>query len=219
VGFLCDFAVDVSAFTAADGTLRDAPNVKLIKVPCSGFVRPAWLEFALRNGAEGAFVCGCPLGDCFNRLGNNLIGDRVVQLRRRFERQRIHPDRIVAVYFGLHEHERFLAAVREFSDRVAALPGPVVPAPRAAAGGRPATGTAAASSNEMLGGFRASMASRASVYSAKEPAPFPNTSSPSLNLVTFAPTPSTVPATSDPHLGSLGFSTPEPNSLDRPVTP
>jgi F420-non-reducing hydrogenase iron-sulfur subunit len=144
VGFLCDFAVDVSAYAAADGTMRDVPNVKLIKVPCSGFVRPAWLEFALRNGAEGAFVCGCPLGDCFNRLGNNLIGDRVEQLRRRFERQRIHPDRIAAVYFGLHDYAGFLAAVRAFSDRVAGLPGPVVPAPRAAAARPAATARPAA---------------------------------------------------------------------------
>ena len=135
VGFLCDFAVDASSLTGADGTMRDAPNVKLIKVPCSGFVRPSWLEFALRNGAEGTFVCGCPLGDCFNRLGNNLIGDRVVQLRRRFERQKIHPDRIGAIYFGLHDQEEFVAAVKAFSDRVAALPGPVVPAPRAPGGG------------------------------------------------------------------------------------
>jgi len=139
VGFLCDFAVDVSAFAAADGTLRDVPNVKLVKVPCSGFVRPSWLEFALRNGAEGTFVCGCPLGDCFNRLGNNLIGDRVAQLRRRFERQRIHPDRIAAIYFGLHDHAAFLDAVRAFSDHVAGLPGPVIPAPRAPAA-RPAGG-------------------------------------------------------------------------------
>lgn len=137
VGFLCDFAVDASALTAPDGTLRDAPNVTLIRVPCSGFIRPAWLEFALRNGAEGTFVCGCPLGDCFNRLGNNLIGDRVAQLRRRFERQRIHPDRIAAIYFGLHDQAGFLEAVRAFSDHVAGLPGPVVPAPRAAAA-RPA---------------------------------------------------------------------------------
>ena len=141
VGFLCDVAVDASAFVAADGTMRDAPNVTLIKVPCSGFVRPSWLEFALRNGAEGTFVCGCPLGDCFNRLGNNLIGDRVVQLRRRFERQRIHPDRIAAIYFGLHDQEGFLAAVKSFSDHVAQLPGPVIPAPRAPAA-RPAPGAA-----------------------------------------------------------------------------
>jgi len=140
VGFLCDFAVDASALTAPDGTMRDAPNVALIKVPCSGFVRPAWLEFALRNGAEGTFVCGCPLGDCFNRLGNNLIGDRVVQLRRRFERQKIHPDRIASIYFGLHDQESFLGAVKAFSERVAQLPGPAVPAPRAPGGGpaRPA---------------------------------------------------------------------------------
>ena len=142
VGFLCDFAVDATTLTAPDGTMRDLPNVTLIKVPCSGFVRPAWLEFALRNGAEGTFVCGCPLGDCFNRFGNNLIGDRVTQLRRRFERQKIHPDRIAAIYFGLHDHEGFLGAVRAFSDHVAQLPGPVVPAPRPAAA-RPAPDRAA----------------------------------------------------------------------------
>jgi F420-non-reducing hydrogenase iron-sulfur subunit len=147
VGFLCDFAVDASTLTAPDGTMRQVPNVTLIKVPCSGFIRPAWLEFALRNGAAGTFVCGCPLGDCFNRLGNNLIGDRVTQLRRRFERQKIHPDRIAAIYFGLHDQAQFVAAVKAFSDHVAGLPGPVVPAPRTparpGAAARPAAEAAA----------------------------------------------------------------------------
>jgi len=132
VGFLCDWAVSPEGITREDGTMRDLPNVTLILVPCSGFIRPAWLEFALRNGAEGAFVCGCPLGDCFNRLGNNLIGDRVVQIRRRFERQKIHPDRVATIFHGLHEQHEFVTAVREFSDRVAGLPGPVVPPPRTA---------------------------------------------------------------------------------------
>src|SRR5579864_1305884 len=141
VGFLCDFAVDASALTAANGTLRDLPHVTLIKVPCSGFVRPAWLEFALRNGADGAFVCGCPLGDCFNRLGNNLIGDRVEQLRRRLERQKINPERIGALFYGKHAAAEFVAAVRAFSERIATMPGPAVPParkPAAPAGGQSA---------------------------------------------------------------------------------
>lgn len=133
VGFLCDWAVSPEGIVQPDGKMRDLPNVTLIKVPCSGFIRPSWLEFALRNGAEGAFVCGCPLGDCFNRLGNNLIQDRVVQMQRRFERQKIHPDRVATVYYNLHQQAEFVAAVRAFSDRVAALPGPVVPPARAAA--------------------------------------------------------------------------------------
>lgn len=138
VGFLCDWAVSSEGLVRDDGTMRDLPNVTLIKVPCSGFVRPAWLEFTLRNGADGAFVCGCPLGDCFNRLGNNLIADRVVQMRRRLERQKIQADRITTIFYGLHDRAEFVAAVREFSDRVAALP-PPQPAPAR----RPASGTGA----------------------------------------------------------------------------
>ncbi len=140
VGFLCDWAVSPEGITREDGTMRDLPNVTLIRVPCSGFIRPAWLEFALRNGAAGAFVCGCPLGDCFNRLGNNLIGDRVAQMRRRLERQKIHPDRVATLFHGLHDQTEFVAAVRAFSDRVAGLPGPVVPPARQAppGGGGPA---------------------------------------------------------------------------------
>lgn len=158
VGFLCDWAVSSEGLMRPDGALRDLPNVTLIKVPCSGFVRPAWLEFALRNGADGVFVCGCPLGDCFNRLGNNLIADRVVQMRRRLERQKIQSDRVTTVFFGLHDQAEFVAAVREFSDRVAALPAPPPPARRPAAGpgaaaaaGGPATPAAAEGSPDEPG--------------------------------------------------------------------
>ena len=139
VGFLCDWAVSADGIVREDGTMRDLPNVTLIKVPCSGFIRPSWLEFALKNGADGTFVCGCPLGDCFNRLGNNLIQDRVAQMRRRLERQKIQPDRVGTIYYGLHEQEQFVAAVREFSDRVAQLPAPPPPPPaRRPAGVSPA---------------------------------------------------------------------------------
>ena len=146
VGFLCDWAVSAEGIVRDDGTMRDLPNVSLIKVPCSGFVRPAWLEFALRSGADGVFVCGCPLGDCFNRLGNNLIRDRVVQMRRRLERQKVQPDRVTTIFYGLHDQAEFVRAVREFSERVATLPAPA-PArsrPPAAAGtpAKPAAGGA-----------------------------------------------------------------------------
>jgi coenzyme F420-reducing hydrogenase delta subunit len=144
VGFLCDWSVASDGIIGEDGTMPDVPGVTLIKIPCSGFTRPAWLEFALRNGAEGVFVCGCPLGDCFNRYGNNLIGDRVEQLRRRIERQRINPERITAIFYRRDAQVEFVSAVRAFADKVAAMPGPVLPpartaaAPRGAAPAKPA---------------------------------------------------------------------------------
>jgi hypothetical protein len=59
-----------------------------------------------------------------------------------------------------------------------------------------------------LAGFGAKWASRAHAYSAQDPLQLPNTSSPGWNRVTFAPTASTCPATSQPRTGALGLRRP-----------
>jgi hypothetical protein len=64
--------------------------------------------------------------------------------------------------------------------------------------------TAAACSKLRFAGFGASLLSGARAYSAYEPLPMPNTSSPGWNLVTSSPTASTTPATSAPGTGVLG---------------
>jgi F420-non-reducing hydrogenase iron-sulfur subunit len=127
VGFVCDWSVDLRPLLDG-GRLRDVPAVRIIRVPCSGFVRPAWLEEALTRGAAGAFVTGCPYGDCLNREGNFLMRDRVDQLQRRLQRRRIDPARVAMLAFGLHHGRAFLDAVRAFVDTVAALPAPPRPA-------------------------------------------------------------------------------------------
>jgi len=126
VGFVCDWSVDLAPLL--DGTrLRELPSVRVIPVPCSGFVRPDWLEDALTRGADGVFVLGCPYGDCLNREGNYLMRDRLDQLQRRLQRRRVDPARMALLAHGLHDHAAFLAEVRAFLERLRAL----APAPRA----------------------------------------------------------------------------------------
>lgn len=131
LGFICDWSVDLKPL-AVGGRLRDLPNVRVIRVPCSGFVRPAWLEDALTRGADGVFVTGCPYGDCLNREGNFLMRDRIDQLQRRLQRRRVDPARLAMLAHGLHDGETFLAEVRAFIGRIAGLA--PAPAPRAAVG-------------------------------------------------------------------------------------
>ncbi len=123
VGFLCDWAVRSDGLVGPDDTLVGMPQVTVIRVPCSGFVRPAWLELALRSGAAGTFVCGCPMGDCLNREGNWIMEDRIDQLRKRLARQKVDPDRVAFFAYGLHEREPFLQAVAAFVERVRRLGG------------------------------------------------------------------------------------------------
>ncbi len=141
VGFVCDWSVDLQPLL--DGNrLRDLRNVYVIRVPCSGFVRPGWLEDAVNQGADGVFVTGCPYGDCLNREGNFLMRDRVDQQQRRLQRRRIDPARLAMFAHGLHDGGAFLAEVRAFSYRLTAIAtAKTTPAPSAepapAPGGAP----------------------------------------------------------------------------------
>jgi F420-non-reducing hydrogenase iron-sulfur subunit len=111
IGFVCDWAVATDGLADAAGRLLQHPSVVLIRVPCSGFIRPSWLEDTLKAGAQGVFVVGCPYGDCLNREGNYLMRERIEQLQRRLQRRKIEPERLSMLAHGLHDREAFLADV------------------------------------------------------------------------------------------------------------
>jgi len=131
-GFICDWAVNLKPYLNEQHQLRAMPSVHIIPVPCSGFVRPEWIEDALTRGADGVFVTGCPYGDCVNREGNYLMRDRVDQLQRRLQRRRVDPARMAMLAYGLHDFEAFLAEVRAFTTKLAQLKPPAPMRPVAA---------------------------------------------------------------------------------------
>ncbi len=133
IGFICDWAVSTEGLTDGQGRLLAHPSVSIVRIPCSGFIRPDWLEDALRAGVDGAFVTGCPYGDCLNREGNYLMRDRVEQLERRLQRRRVDPQRVAMLAHGLHDRQAFLGDVEAFLRRLAALPAQSAPAARPSA--------------------------------------------------------------------------------------
>jgi F420-non-reducing hydrogenase iron-sulfur subunit len=145
IGFVCDWAVSTEGLLDTQGRLQAHPAVHVVRIPCSGFMRPDWLEESLRAGADGAFVTGCPYGDCLNREGNYLMRDRLEQLARRLQRRRIDPARVAMFAHGLHDRTAFLAEVAAFLQRLDALPRP---AAAARAPARPAPAAAASEASE-----------------------------------------------------------------------
>lgn len=138
IGFVCDWAVATGDLTDAAGRLRAHPSVVLIRVPCSGFIRPAWLEDTLKAGAQGVFVVGCPYGDCLNREGNYLMRERIDQLQRRLQRRRVEPERLVMMAHGLHDRQAFLAEIAAMLETLRRLGSRAQPAPAARTAAAPA---------------------------------------------------------------------------------
>ena len=87
----------------------------------SGQLPPAFVEYALRNGADGVVVTGCHEGDCAYRLGGawtdqRLAGEREPHLRR----NNIELDRLLRISAAPHEFVALVAAVEAFKSRLCA---------------------------------------------------------------------------------------------------
>ena len=147
IGFLCEWASDGPDVVTRDMSLTGFPNVKVIRMPCSGMVKPAWLQAAIQGDAkkgiepaDGVLTLGCPMGDCHFNEGNFLCVERIARLSTRLRNRKINPERIGQFYYGATEGAAFLADVRKFVAKIKNLPEPA-PAPEKAAkpAAKPAT--------------------------------------------------------------------------------
>jgi len=73
--------------------INDA-DIATISLPCTGMLPPAFIDYALKKGADGVLMSGCRSSDCYYRLGNRwmekrLQGERVPLLNARADRNRI----------------------------------------------------------------------------------------------------------------------------------
>ena len=77
VAFVCNWCTYTGADLAGTSRLKYQPNVRLIRLPCTGRIDPVFIIKAFEKGADGVLVSGCHPGDCHYNLGN-------LHARRRF---------------------------------------------------------------------------------------------------------------------------------------
>ena len=70
VAFLCHWCSYAGADLAGVSRMQYPPNIRVIRVPCSGAINPLYIFKALREGADGVLVSGCHPGDCHYISGN-----------------------------------------------------------------------------------------------------------------------------------------------------
>jgi F420-non-reducing hydrogenase iron-sulfur subunit len=97
VAFCCHYCAYTAADMAGSMRLEYPPNVKIIRVPCSGSVDAIHIMKALEKGADGVLVAGCLEGDCHFKNGNVKALQRVTALKPFLEEIGIEAERIQMV--------------------------------------------------------------------------------------------------------------------------
>lgn len=121
VGFLCNWCAYSGADLAGVSRLRSAPNLRIIRVMCSGRVDPSFIIRAFQLGADGVLVAGCHPGDCHYQEGNFKALRRVLMLKRILGEFGIDPRRLRLEWISASEAEKFARVSTEFTQEVRAL--------------------------------------------------------------------------------------------------
>jgi F420-non-reducing hydrogenase iron-sulfur subunit len=121
VAFCCNYCAFAAADLAGAMRLQYPPNVRIVKLPCTGKVDALHLMKAFEDGADGVFVAGCLEGQCHYLEGNLRAKKRITYVKRLLEEVGIEGERVEIFNLSSAMGGRFAEIVEEMTETVKAL--------------------------------------------------------------------------------------------------
>ncbi|MCS6830106.1 MAG: hydrogenase iron-sulfur subunit [Armatimonadota bacterium] len=121
VAFFCNWCTYTAADLAGVSRMGYDPNVRVIRVMCSGRVDPQFVLDAFAHGADGVLIGGCHPGDCHYVEGNYKTLRRYHLLRRVLADLGIEPERLRLEWIAASEGEKVAKTINEMVEQVRAL--------------------------------------------------------------------------------------------------
>jgi len=121
IGFTCNWCSYRAADMAGTARMKYPPNIRLIRLMCSGRLDPTFVIKAFASGADGVMVSGCHPGDCHYVDQNYKALRRYHLLVRTLEQFGIERERLNLTWASAGEGAIFANAIGTFTEQVRAL--------------------------------------------------------------------------------------------------
>jgi F420-non-reducing hydrogenase iron-sulfur subunit len=113
IGFLCNWCTYAGADLAGTSRIQYPPNIRVIRLMCSGALDPVYVIKALLEGADGILIGGCHPGDCHYQSGNYKARRRVAILQSILQQMGFEPERVWLRWISASEGRYFADTVTE----------------------------------------------------------------------------------------------------------
>ena len=124
LGFACNWCSYAGADLAGTSRMQYPPNVRVIRVMCSGRVDPTFILRAFAMGVDGVFIGGCHPGDCHYIEGNHKARRMVALTKLLLQDLGIEPERLRLEWISASEGARFAQVINDFTKTIKEL-GPI----------------------------------------------------------------------------------------------
>lgn len=115
IAFLCNWCTYTGADLAGTSRLQYPPNVRIIRLMCSGAVDPVYVLKPLLDGADGILIGGCHPGDCHYQSGNYKARRRFAVLQETLDELGFDKDRVWLRWISASEGAQFAETIREMT--------------------------------------------------------------------------------------------------------
>ncbi len=120
LAFTCNWCSYAGADLAGVSRVQYPPNVRIIRLMCSGRVDPVFVLEAFKE-ADGVLVAGCHIGDCHYVSGNLHAEAKVRMVKKALEVIGVEPERLRLEWVSASEGERFGRVIREMVEEIRGL--------------------------------------------------------------------------------------------------
>jgi F420-non-reducing hydrogenase iron-sulfur subunit len=121
VSFLCNWCSYTGADLAGTSRMKYAPNIRIIRVMCSGRVDPTFVLSAFKEGADGVLICGCHPGDCHYHEGNYKCLRRYHLLQKYLGQMGLEKGRLRLEWISASEGKQFAQLADDFTEQIKQL--------------------------------------------------------------------------------------------------
>jgi F420-non-reducing hydrogenase iron-sulfur subunit len=121
LAFTCNWCSYRAADLAGTARIKYPPNVRLVRLMCSGRLDPMFVLKAFASGADGVVMTGCWPEDCHYRVQNIKALRRFQLLSRVVTRLGIEPARFQRVYASAAEGQQLADAFVRIVEEVRPL--------------------------------------------------------------------------------------------------
>lgn len=118
IAFVCNWCTHTAADLAGTARLGYPPNVRLIRVMCTGMVDPKYVIKAFLGGADAVLVSGCNPGDCHYINGNFKARRRIKLLKEIFSQFGFENERLRLTWIGASDGVLFAEIMQEMTAQV-----------------------------------------------------------------------------------------------------
>lgn len=120
VAFVCNWCTYTGADLAGTSRMKQQPNARLIRVPCTGRIDPLFIIKAFEGGADAVLVSGCHPGDCHYNSGNFHARRRWIFFKELLEFVGIDSKRLYFSWVSASEGKKWVDIVNGVIDSVKA---------------------------------------------------------------------------------------------------